>query len=581
MVSKAAPDLREVSNVAAGLARQQAAELVVGLTKSKRQRLRSLLARSLDQGWSDTRLRLAIADVVGLDDRYASAVENYRAGLLAQGVAPGKARQASVSYAKRLLQRRAASIGANETQKAMLDAQRLMWEQQRVDGEVSPYAVRVWRTHPDERRCPICRPLDGTKASLKPGGGYTVGGGIGRVSGPPVHPACRCYEEVVDLGIIKYAEIEKHLPGLHDQHTHGNRHFQGLRKDIVRSMQDESDKGGVRGAFAQQILQLGQHYPHIAANVRGVDISSGSMSHLSTSTAVAVTEYTRDGLIIRMDPSRMRDALDKLLEKRKSPDFKPHGFPEITSDYDASNDQWWMADNPDLAADYAGGVAVHEFGHVAHWHFTAAQRGWHMNDAAMVRSLMGMKELVPEVRPLTHYAKSSTPEMMAEWFVGYYFDILPEQDKKFIPRFEDAAHQELTVSRGDIVYVEKAYTNTCSGEFDGSYVEWIALGLLKQIPGRKGKDKMIFKMAHESLDRSPKHNWVENAGGLPAYIEHIATDLHTERAMPISRAIAVAISRCKLWAAGGGNVKPDTQAKASAAIAEWEKLKAKNATKKD
>lgn len=78
-----------------------------------------------------------------------------------------------------------------------------------------------------------------------------------------------------------------------------------------------------------------------------------------------------------------------------------------------------------------------------------------------------------------------------------------------------------------------------------------------------------------SLDRSPRKNWVERGGGLPAYIDKIANDLHTERGMPISRAIAVAISRCKLWAAGGDGIKPDTQVKAAKAIAEWEKMKAK------
>ena len=51
--------------------------------------------------------------------------------------------------------------------------------------------------------------------------------------------------------------------------------------------------------------------------------------------------------------------------------------------------------------------------------------------------------------------------------------------------------------------------------------------------------------------------------------------------MDMSRAIATAISRCKVWAAGGDGVKPDTQAKAAKAIAEWEALKAKSHLKYD
>ena len=84
------------------------------------------------------------------------------------------------------------------------------------------------------------------------------------------------------------------------------------------------------------------------------------------------------------------------------------------------------------------------------------------------------------------------------------------------------------------------------------------------------------KLVHESLNRSPRHNWVEDAGQLPAYIQHIANDLEQERGIPLSRAIPIAIGTVKRWARGGGNVNPDTVAKAQAAVAEWEALKAKN-----
>lgn len=80
------------------------------------------------------------------------------------------------------------------------------------------------------------------------------------------------------------------------------------------------------------------------------------------------------------------------------------------------------------------------------------------------------------------------------------------------------------------------------------------------------------------LDRSPKKNWVENAGGLPKYIEDIALALERD-GMPLSRAIPTAISRVKKWAAGGDDVKADTRAKAAKALAAWEALKSKNKAK--
>lgn len=90
----------------------------------------------------------------------------------------------------------------------------------------------------------------------------------------------------------------------------------------------------------------------------------------------------------------------------------------------------------------------------------------------------------------------------------------------------------------------------------------------------------IICLARCSLDMHPgKSNWVEDAGGLPNYICEIARALVRD-GHPVSRAIAIAVGRCKRWAAGVGDVKADTRAKAAAAIAQWEAKKARaHATK--
>jgi hypothetical protein len=83
----------------------------------------------------------------------------------------------------------------------------------------------------------------------------------------------------------------------------------------------------------------------------------------------------------------------------------------------------------------------------------------------------------------------------------------------------------------------------------------------------------VKSSAYPGLERSPKENWVEKAGGLPRYIERIAKHLHYEQGMTISNAIASAINTVKKWCAGGGGVKSDTKAKACAAVAQWEAKK--------
>lgn len=82
--------------------------------------------------------------------------------------------------------------------------------------------------------------------------------------------------------------------------------------------------------------------------------------------------------------------------------------------------------------------------------------------------------------------------------------------------------------------------------------------------------EMIVELAGR-LDWSPKKNWVENEGGLPKYIEDVALAL-IRGGMSRQRAIATAISQIKKWIASP-NTKPETKAKAIAAIASWERLK--------
>ena len=75
------------------------------------------------------------------------------------------------------------------------------------------------------------------------------------------------------------------------------------------------------------------------------------------------------------------------------------------------------------------------------------------------------------------------------------------------------------------------------------------------------------------LNWSPRKNWVENENGLPRYIEEVSIGI-MKSGKTREQAIPIAISRIKRWAAGLDGVKKDTQMKAIAALAKWEKMKA-------
>jgi hypothetical protein len=89
----------------------------------------------------------------------------------------------------------------------------------------------------------------------------------------------------------------------------------------------------------------------------------------------------------------------------------------------------------------------------------------------------------------------------------------------------------------------------------------------------RNKKKDHPSSVHPGLDRSPKENWVDKAGGLPDFIERIAKHIHSDSSLPISQAIAAAVNRVKELAAKGNP-------KAIKALAQWEAMKKRGGGKK-
>jgi hypothetical protein len=88
---------------------------------------------------------------------------------------------------------------------------------------------------------------------------------------------------------------------------------------------------------------------------------------------------------------------------------------------------------------------------------------------------------------------------------------------------------------------------------------------------------LTLYLAGCTLARVPgNQNWLEEkaVGGLPEYICRIARAIHEgDASKTISQVIAIAVSRVKVWASGGGGVTAKTRAKAAKAVAEWEAKK--------
>lgn len=106
------------------------------------------------------------------------------------------------------------------------------------------------------------------------------------------------------------------------------------------------------------------------------------------------------------------------------------------------------------------------------------------------------------------------------------------------------------------------------GEDPGDLTEDEAAGISEDFTDEDLSEAEQFLAESGDTGQFKRKNWVEKAGGLPRYIKRIAKHLK-RKGMSESHAIAAAVNTCKRWARGGGNVKPDTIAKAQAAIAEW------------
>lgn len=177
-------------SIVADVAREVVGELVANLNAEQKKSLKRLHRKAVDNEWTQEELARRINDVVGLDDRSRNAVEAMRLRLVQDGVPRGVARKTAREYANRLRRERAETIARTEVANVLAIARRRTWLAARDEGLIPNYAVRIWRTHKDERTCKVCGPMNGQRAALD----RPFRGGL---MGVPAHPNCRCREELV------------------------------------------------------------------------------------------------------------------------------------------------------------------------------------------------------------------------------------------------------------------------------------------------------------------------------------------------------------------------------------------------
>lgn len=172
----------------------RAGAAVQGLMDEQASVLRRLLRAGIPDGYTPTDRAKLIKASIGLNDRYARAVEKYREGLRIAKMPAAQANKLMQAYADRLRASRARMVAETETNISVNAGQEILWRTAKRRGFLAGVQLRVWDISEDERTCPVCMTLDGVAVGLDEP--WITENGDAIWTPGTAHPHCRCSEHL-------------------------------------------------------------------------------------------------------------------------------------------------------------------------------------------------------------------------------------------------------------------------------------------------------------------------------------------------------------------------------------------------
>lgn len=175
--------------------RLRTGELIQEWGDSSRDAVAAIIERLFDEGIAPARgARMIIDSGIGLTRRMATAVDNLRRRLEADGVMAGKADARAARKAMTLLRARGNAIARTEVMRAQNEGQQEAWRQAVDRGLLDPlHTFQVWLATNDRRpgggTCEECELMNGQAVLL--GQPFRLPDGS-TITSPPLHPSCRC-----------------------------------------------------------------------------------------------------------------------------------------------------------------------------------------------------------------------------------------------------------------------------------------------------------------------------------------------------------------------------------------------------
>lgn len=172
---------------------ERAGSLITGITDEQR----GIIQRAVTSGFERRRTPLSMAKEIrgsiGLNERQATAVQNYRNKLAEDGATDARADKLTGAYQERLLDQRAFLIARTETAEATSQGQLAVWTSALDQGLIEPSTQKQWVINAGA--CPkICLPMDGKSVPVTASWQISDGkGGVRLVDTvTQAHPGCRC-----------------------------------------------------------------------------------------------------------------------------------------------------------------------------------------------------------------------------------------------------------------------------------------------------------------------------------------------------------------------------------------------------
>ncbi len=171
-----------------------AAARVTGITDAQRDALRALIEEAETEGLRVGQIARRVRESIGLDQRQAAALENFRSYLEGRDVEPKAVKRLTGQYRKRLIVHRAKRIAKTETQDALQRGLLKTWASAQDDGDLAEEWMKEWiGILRDGRICKVCHGTHGQRREIRDP--FDVAGR--ELQAPTAHPECRCNMRLV------------------------------------------------------------------------------------------------------------------------------------------------------------------------------------------------------------------------------------------------------------------------------------------------------------------------------------------------------------------------------------------------